>query len=201
MVITRPNVQYTPQNQQHHSIDLSKHSPIQVATFSSAAATLPTTHIVKTSIASSHHPTTISNNIPNHIHLNSNNITIFNHIDESNTSLNLTSDTSGYLSNSTDTSLMNASFSHKIIVPSAVEENLEKGGAQAILQPQTEQQLQQEVQRIQQQAAFNPLPLPNSTITGSRRRTISSNSNRWVREILLKLNFCSNNFIPSQWDP
>lgn len=134
VVISRPNISFSsPNHLQSQSIDLSKNSPIHVATISSSSIT-SSTPIVKAL------PVT---NLQQ------------NGFDDSRLNL-LTSDTSGYITNSTDTSSASVSFNHK-----SQDDSLT-----------TEQQLQHEVQRIQQQAVFNP------AMTGGRRRTISSNSNR-----------------------
>lgn len=176
VVISRPNVQFSPPNQQQQSIDLSKNSPIHVATLSSNVTSTSTPIIKSIPVTNGKLITTTAiTNSTSSIPTSHNNstITLYNHIDESHTSLNLTSDSSGYLTNSTDTSLASVSFNHKANVPTLDEINYDKGP-----QSHSEQQLQQEVQRIQQQATFNPVQLAASSMTSGRRRTISSNSNR-----------------------
>lgn len=161
VVISQPNVSFSSPSQivpKEVTIDLSKNSPIN---YSAPITTVPqnVNHtIVK--------PLQIPNGAIVSTSTPHNNITLYN-IDESQSSLNLSTESSGYLSNSTNSSMVNISFSHTNVPH---DEPSESSSQQQV------DQLQQEVQRIQQQVAFNPVQLPTSTISG-RRRTISSNSN------------------------
>ncbi len=162
VVISQPNTTFSSPSQlpqKEVTIDLSKSSPINYST-------VPQTV--------NHHPLAKPLQIPNGAIVSTstphNNITLYN-IDESQSSLNLSTESSGYLSNSTNSSMVNISFNHTNVVPHDEPSELDKAtSSQAEL-------LLQEVQRIQQAVAFNPVQLPTSTISG-RRRTISSNSNR-----------------------
>ena len=136
MVISRPNVQFTSQTQQPQqhqvSINLSpRNGPMQCNTITSNNSQTPT---IKNGVVSQQ---------------------LFS-VDES---LNLSAESSGYISNSTNSSIGNISLNHS----QALEllGDFEKSSL--------------ELQKIQQQQATF------STLAGSsngRRRTISSNSNR-----------------------
>lgn len=86
------------------------------------------------------------------------NVTIYN-IEESQTSLNLSTESSGYVSNSTTSSLNQSALNGD-------DHDLEKNISLL------DQRLSTPIQ-----STFSALPMPPS-ITNGRRRTISSNSNR-----------------------
>lgn len=92
-------------------------------------------------------------------------VTVYN-IDESQTSLNLSTESSGYVSNSTSSSLNQSAVNGDDL---EIEKNI------SLL----DQRLSTPVP-----SSFSALPMPPSVSNG-RRRTISSNSNRWVRETIL----------------
>ncbi|CRK88415.1 CLUMA_CG002184, isoform A [Clunio marinus] len=100
-------------------------------------------------------PSTLSNG-------SGNSVTIYN-IDESPTSLNLSTESSGYVSNSTTSSLGNLSLNQSGVNGEDVES--EKSS------PLLDQKLSTPIQ-----STFSALPMPPSVSSG-RRRTISSNSN------------------------
>jgi hypothetical protein len=87
-------------------------------------------------------------------------VTIYN-IDESQTSLNLSTESSGYVSNSTTSSLGNVSLNQSVINGDDLE--MEKNAA-----------LMDQRLSAPAQSTFSALPMPRD----GRRRTISSNSNR-----------------------
>lgn len=89
--------------------------------------------------------------------------TIYN-IDESQTSLNLSAESSGYVSNSTSSSLGNVSLNQSAVNGDDLE--MEKNSS-----------LLDQRLSVPSQSTFSALPMPPS-MSGGRRRTISSNSNR-----------------------
>lgn len=89
-----------------------------------------------------------------------NNVTIFN-IDESQASLNLSTESSGYVSNSTSSSLNQSGANGDDL---EMEKNISLI-EQRLITPS--------------QSTFSALPMP-PTVSNGRRRTISSNSNRFV---------------------
>jgi hypothetical protein len=91
-------------------------------------------------------------------------ITIYN-IDESQTSLNLSTESSGYVSNSTTSSIGNISLNQS--GTNGDELDVEAKATATLV-------VDQRIPTVQSQSTFNALPMPPS----SRRRTISSNSNR-----------------------
>lgn len=102
---------------------------------------------------------------------NGHSITIYN-IDESQASLNLSTESSGYVSNSTTSSLGNISLNQSGIVNGEDLEIVDKNGSGA-----TSLVVDQRIS-INSPSTFNALPIPPSTSGANRRRTISSNSNR-----------------------
>lgn len=90
-------------------------------------------------------------------------ITIYN-IDESQSSLNLSAESSGYVSNNTTSSLGNLSLNQSGVNG----EDLEIEKSVSLLDQRLTAPLQ---------STFSALPMPPS-MSGGRRRTISSNSNR-----------------------
>lgn len=95
-------------------------------------------------------------------------ITIYN-IDESQTSLNLSTESSGYVSNSTTSSLGNLSLNQSVVNGDELELDGKANGATTLIVDQ----------RIPIQSTFNALPMPATSSSINRRRTISSNSNRF----------------------
>lgn len=93
-------------------------------------------------------------------------ITIYN-IDESQASLNLSTESSGYVSNSTTSSLGNVSLNQSIVNGDELEVD---GKITTLI---VDQRIS-----IPSPSTFNALPMPPSTSSLNRRRTISSNSNR-----------------------
>lgn len=89
-------------------------------------------------------------------------VTIYN-IDESQTSLNLSAESSGYVSNSTTSSLGNVSLN-------------QSGSNGDDLEMEKNVSLLDQRLTVPNQSTFNALPMPPSV--SGRRRTISSNSNR-----------------------
>ncbi|KAL7016410.1 hypothetical protein ACKWTF_010017 [Chironomus riparius] len=103
-----------------------------------------------------------------------NSITIYN-IDESQTSLNLSTESSGYVSNSTTSSLGNVSLNQSVTNGDEMEVDIK---SIPITAPTT-LVLDQRIPALQTQT-FCALPMPQSSSSSSsvgRRRTISSNSN------------------------
>lgn len=97
------------------------------------------------------------------------NITIFN-IDESQTSLNLSTESSGYVSNSTTSSLGNISLNQSAVNGDELELDGKGVSAATLI---VDQRIP-----LHSQSTFSALPMPPSTSSAGRRRTISSNSNR-----------------------
>lgn len=109
----------------------------------------------------------------------SNSITIYN-IDESQTSLNLSTESSGYVSNSTTSSLGNVSLNQSV----TNGEDMEIDGKIATSTTATPLVLDQRIPSLQSQSTFNVLPQSSSSSSSAgRRRTISSNSNRYCSNI------------------
>ncbi|XP_070490181.1 uncharacterized protein [Chironomus tepperi] len=105
-----------------------------------------------------------------------NSITIYN-IDESQTSLNLSTESSGYVSNSTTSSLGNVSLNQSVTNGDEMEVDI-KTTTVPTTTPTT-LILDQRIPALQTQT-FSALPMPQSSSSSSsagRRRTISSNSN------------------------
>lgn len=94
-------------------------------------------------------------------------ITIYN-IDESQASLNLSTESSGYVSNSTTSSLGNVSLNQSIV----------NGGDELEVDGKITTLIVDQRISIPSPSTFNALPMPPSTSSLNRRRTISSNSNR-----------------------
>ena len=109
-----------------------------------------------------------ANAIPLSLSNGTGNITIFN-IDESQASLNLSTESSGYVSNSTTSSLGNLSLNQSGANGDELEVDMKSGSATLVVD-----------QRIplHSQSTFSALPMPPSTSSLGRRRTISSNSSR-----------------------
>jgi hypothetical protein len=95
-------------------------------------------------------------------------ITIYN-INESQASLNLSTESSGYVSNSTTSSLGNLSLNQSAMNGDELELEGKGNGATTLIMDQ----------RIPIQSTFNTLSMPASSSSVNRRRTISSNSNRF----------------------
>jgi hypothetical protein len=95
---------------------------------------------------------------------NGNGVTTIYNIDESQTSLNLSAESSGYVSNSTTSSLGNVSLNQSAVNGDDLE--IERNVSL----------LDQRLSSVPMQSTFNALPMPTS-MSGGRRRTISSNSN------------------------
>lgn len=106
-----------------------------------------------------------------------NSITIYN-IDESQTSLNLSTESSGYVSNSTTSSLGNVSLNQSVSNGDEMEVDIKSTVPTTV---PTTLILDQRIPALQTQT-FSALPMPQSSSSSSsagRRRTISSNSNRY----------------------
>jgi hypothetical protein len=108
-----------------------------------------------------------------------NSITIYN-IDESQTSLNLSTESSGYVSNSTTSSLGNVSLNQSVTNGDEMEVDIKSVMTSVPTTTPTTLVLDQRIPALQTQT-FSALPMPQSSSSSSsagRRRTISSNSNR-----------------------
>lgn len=106
-----------------------------------------------------------------------NSITIYN-IDESQTSLNLSTESSGYVSNSTTSSLGNVSLNQSVTNGDEMEVDIKNVVTTLPTTTPTTLVLDQRIPALQ---TFSALPMPQSSSSSSsagRRRTISSNSNR-----------------------
>jgi hypothetical protein len=115
-----------------------------------------------------------------------NSITIFN-IDESQASLNLSTESSGYVS-STTSSLGNVSLNQSGINGDDLDIEVNNGMVGKNTPPTTLILDQHRLAALQTpQTTFNALPMPTTTPLSSagRRRTISSNSNRYFINFLV----------------
>ena len=104
---------------------------------------------------------------------NGSGITIYS-IDESQNSINLSAESSGYVSNSTSSSLGNLSLNQSAVNGDDLE--IERNVSL----------LDQRLSSAPMQSTFSALPMPAS-VSGERRRTISSNSNRWDPKLFLSI--------------